>query len=125
MVEDDVMPAPTGSREDGAALASAYLDASETVTMADSDIPELAAYAAAKEAADRANDAKDAAANALKAAIGEAKSVETPLYKATWVRSEATRLDQKALKGEYPEVYEKFLTTSARDGGIRLTRKEN
>lgn len=125
MVEGDVMPAPTGSREDGRALAEAYMEASDPVSVADSDIPELAAYAAAKETADRANEAKDAAANALKAAIGEAKAVETPLYKATWVRSEATRLDQKALKKEYPKVYEKFLTTSVRDGGIRLTRKEN
>lgn len=125
MVEDDVMPAPTGSRSDGAALAEAHLDASGPVRMADSEIPELAAYAAAKEAADAANRAKDEAANALKAAIGDARGVETPSLRATWARSTQTRLDQKALMEGEPDVYERYLTTSVRDGGIRLTRKES
>lgn len=124
MVEGDVMPAPTGSPDDGAALAEVYPDGDGTVSTTDEQMPELAAYARAKAAADAAEAAKREAANALKAAMGGAKCVETPLFRATWVRSESSRLDQKALREAEPALCERYTVACVRDGGIRLTERK-
>lgn len=58
-------------------------------------------------------DAKDRAANELKALLGEAETGRYGDRKVSWKSVQTTRLDTKALKAKLPEVYEAYTATSS------------
>ncbi len=121
LIETDQMPMPTESSADSAALLDLNPDpGDEYLSELDDDIPEIARYAEACERFKQADDEKRTLANLLRKRIGESKGIETPRYRATWVRSEVARFDQKAFASDHPDVYEHYMTVSARDGGIRI-----
>ena len=73
-----------------------------------------------KKAVDGLEERRKQVENTLKAEIGDAKGIETDEKRVTWLRSESSRLDTKALKEMNPEIYENFSKKCLRDGGLRV-----
>ena len=112
----DQMPAVVG--EDAPALAAMYTeDSGENLEGRDG---EVMAYMLACQCLERAKAEKEQRAAELMARIGDAKGLETPRYRVTWSRGLSKRFDAKALKEADPETYEKFVTTSTRNNGLRI-----
>lgn len=125
-VVPDAMPAIVGTRSEAQALADQHPKATsgdEYVSSHESqDLFNTLAwdYEQAKADEARAKSAKDEAANKMRAIIGDNKSVSTDIYRATWVRSTATRFDSKRFAADYPELFNQYCSTYMRDGGIRV-----
>lgn len=122
----DAMPAIVGTKSEAQAIQEQHPVATkgdEYVVNHDSqDLFNTLAwdYQRAKEAEAEAKKAKDEAANKMRAIIGDNKSVSTDIYRATWVRSTATRFDSKRFMAEHPDLYGQYCSTVTRDNGIRI-----
>ena len=64
---------------------------------------------------------KDEVEAKLKQVIGDNLGIETSDYKLTWKKQTTTRLDQKNLKEEQPEIYNRYAYTS--DSRVLRVRK--
>ncbi len=120
-VEADVMPALMGTDGEARELAQWHREAGgEYVTPTEDATEAISAYqqAAADEKSARAR--KLAAANQIKAAIGDNKGMITDVCRVTWSRGTSTKLDTKRLKEERPEVVEAYSVPYVRDGGLRV-----
>lgn len=95
---DDLVDAPDNARADG--LVEAYRQAS--VDEAD---------AKARKA--------DAAA-ALEQIAGQGKGLLTDLFRVTWTRGQTSRFDSKRFAAEHPDLAAQYMTTTTRNGGIRI-----
>lgn len=124
MVESGAMPAPGNALADSQALAEIYPEAgSEYVELLDRDIPELAELAGLDAEIKAIESRKRELGNIVKARIGDAKGIKTPTIKATWIRTEATTFDSRALKELEPQTYNRYMRTKARDGGLRVSKE--
>lgn len=125
MVERDTMPAAMGGQTETEAILEQYSDDdTEIVKALDEDVPEIKQLFELNAKIKEEEKEKSRLGNAVKMRIGEHYGIQTPLYKVTWPRSKTTRFDSKKFQKENPEIYEKYLTTSTRDMGIRVSEKE-
>lgn len=122
----DAMPAIVGTKSEAQAIQEQHPVATkgdEYVSNHDAqDLFNTLAwdYEQARAAEATAKKAKDEAANKMRAIIGDHKSVSTDIYRATWVRSTATRFDSKRFESEHPDLYSQYCIPFQRDGGIRV-----
>lgn len=78
-------------------------------------------YTQAAQQEKLAKESKDAAAARLRMIIGSNKSVSSDIYRVSWSRYPKSRIDQKRLKEERPDIYEKFKVTTQADGGLHIS----
>lgn len=124
-VQADVMPAMTGIKGEGTALAALHPDPSEeTVGMLDGDVPELMELAGVKSDIAALEKRKRALEASLKARIGDARGIETPTMRATWTRSKRSTFDRKAFDIDHPGMTDDYMKTSIVDGGLRVSVKK-
>lgn len=123
-VEKDVMPELIGTASEAHALLDMYgVESTEYVSPENmSHFDALVhdyqeAKACEKQFADRAKRI----ANNIRAAAGSNKGVVSDVYRVTWVKSTASRFDQKRFCEENPELAEQYMTAYLRDGGLRIT----
>ena len=123
MVERREPPDPSGC--DSRALLQAHPEAGEWDEVADAaDVPELAAWEAARAAADAAKRALDDRAAALKARIGDARGVRAPGVRVTWKRGVRRTFDRKRFDADNPGVYDAYCREATADFGLALTREK-
>ena len=123
-VEKDVMPQLVGSPSESRALLDMYgVESSEYVTPDNMDHFDTLVHdyqeakACEKQYAERAKRI----ANDIRAATGSGKGVISDVYRVTWVKSTATKFDQKRFCEENPELAERYMTAYLRDGGLRIS----
>lgn len=116
-----VMPALTGGGGESNALLGMYPDGEGYVPVMDADLPILGERLAL--GIERKNlDARiKAIDNELRALIGGSKGIESESVRCTWVRSKTSKLDERRLKEERPEIYSEYEYVSERDGGLRFS----
>ncbi|MCL2631498.1 MAG: YqaJ viral recombinase family protein [Coriobacteriia bacterium] len=126
LVEADQSPKLVGIKDEGRALATLYPDPDTTVINETSDevITAVLDYVEAAEAIREAEAVKALSANIIKSAIGDNYGLTTGLYRMTWLRKEAEKLDTKRLKAEKPEVFRAYQKTYIHDSGIRFREVE-
>lgn len=119
-VKPGVMPQAVGA--DSGALAAMHPAGDGVVEAPDAaradDLVDAYRRAASDEADARARKA-DAAA-ALEQMAGDGKGLLTGRWRVTWVRGETSRIDSKRLAEERPDIAAQYVTTSTRNGGIRI-----
>lgn len=113
-VEAGAEPEPTAAEGDAKIMALLHpgdpalppLDLAGDLEAADM----LAAYLQAKRQEERAKEAKEAAANRLRAILGDhTKAVRGGRTVITWSRFTERRVDTKALQAECPDIYDRFV----------------
>ena len=125
LVEDDVPPMVTGADADAVALLSQHPTAGdELIQMLDEDVPQIEELERVGATIKKLEEQKKRLTNELKDRIGDAKGIETPTFKVTWIRSESASFDSKRFKAEEPELASKYTTVKPKDGGIRMTAKK-
>lgn len=121
-VEADVMPAVTGTASEASSLASYWRGGGEGFAScsnpAADDLADAYADAAERERAAKRDKAE--AATKLIALIGEAKGIETDVYRVTWSRGERDSFDSKRFRAEHPDLYASYVSRVPRNGGIRV-----
>lgn len=123
-VVKDVPPIVTGKKADSDALLSQYMENDgEYLQMLDEDLPDVAKRIALAGLVKIHEEEIREIDNQLKQIIGDAKGIQTPKRKITWVRGTYKTLDRKRLQQDEPETYEKYCDTKQRDQGVRLTDK--
>lgn len=113
-VQEGVEPEPTAAEGDAKILALLHPgDPALPPLSLDGDFSSqanLREYLRAKREEERAKAAKDEAANALRAALGDhTKATVGGRTVATWSRFTERRLDAKSLQVECPDIYERFV----------------
>ena len=124
-VETDTPPALIGNSSEADALLSLHSVPDSTYESAlDADI-DLERLQEIKAEIKRLETEKAKIENNIKALIGDAKGIETESSRITWVRSEANKIDAKALTAEAPELAKKYTTTYTRNGGLRISARKD
>lgn len=122
-VEADKVPPLTGNRADSEAVMEQYSVADDLfVKMLDDDAPEVGAYVEIGEKIKELESEKSRLNNEIKMLIGDHWGIETPKYTIKWSRSDYERFDSKKFQKENPDLYMKYLKTSKRDNGIRISK---
>lgn len=125
LVEQDVSPAVSGADADAVALLGQHPTAGdEMLQMLDEDVPQIKALEQVSAAIKKLEADKKRLTNELKGRIGDARGIETPTRKVTWLRSEYVSFNSKALKAAEPDIYDEYCEIKTRDGGIRTTAKK-
>lgn len=109
-------PELDGSRSSSDLIASMYPDsiAGQTVELPPVADDLLAEYDRAKRQSKQADAEVDAAANKLKALMGEAEVAFAPCgRKVSWKKIEQNRCDTTALKDQFPEIAAQFVKQSS------------
>lgn len=120
----DVPPMVTGSKADSEALFEQHMNPTdEYVQMLDEDLPNVRRRIAIEGLVKQYQEEIRQIDNELKALIGDAKGIQTPKRRITWVRSSYSTFDKKKLQEEDPETYQKYSGKKERDGGLRLSDK--
>lgn len=120
----DVPPMVTGSKADSDALFGQHMNPSdEYIPMLDEDLPNVVRRIALDGLVKQYQEEIRQIDNELKQLIGDAKGIQTPKRKITWVRSQYTTFDKKRLQEDEPETYERYCGKKERDGGVRMTEK--
>lgn len=123
MVSSGEAPDPCAC--DSGALLKACGEGEGMLEEADaSDVPELAAWLAAKARADAAKGALDEATAALKGRIGAARGIEVPQGRVVWSRGKRRSFDRKRFDADMPGVYELYQTEREADMGLRYTERK-
>lgn len=123
-VMKDVPPLVTGKDADADALMALHATSDgEYLMMLDEDVPMVAQIIAKKAMAKQLDEEVRELTNQLRQIIGDAKGIQTPSRKVTWVRTESTSLDTKRLKSEAPELFEQFSVTKPKDMGLRFSEQ--
>lgn len=123
-VETGEQPPTDGHESTAEALLALHANAldEEVELAADAAAPVIREYHAAKEAEAEAKARKAAAANALRAMVGDFKHGLVDGKKAvTWSRYDSNKLDVKALRAAHPDICAEF---TAPTPSQRLTVKE-
>lgn len=121
----DVMPAMTGLKGEGAALAAMHADPSdEMIPMLDEDVDAFGDLAGVKAGIARLEKEKRAIESAIKARVGDARGIETPTRRITWSRTSRKTFDRKAFDEAHPGMAGQYMKTSTADGGIRVSVKK-
>lgn len=127
-VEADVMPAIVGTGHEGAALMGLYPSGEGSMDVPAEDMAAVdevcRRYEDARGRESAAKADKAVAANELKAILGDHKSMDTDVYRATWSRSTRVALDVDRLRAELPDVYEEYSRVVPRDGGVRVSARK-
>lgn len=120
-VINDAMPPALAKKVDSEALGSIYAESDEEyLTILDEDIPELTELQSVTDQIKPLEERKKELSNTIKQRIGSAKGIQTPTLKVTWSRSETSRFDSKGFQKENPDLYNQYVKTSPRDGGLRV-----
>lgn len=120
----NVAPEITGAACDSGALLASTPQESDECPYEVACV-ETERFLEARMARDRAERRYKEAANILKAKIGENAGIETCEGRFTWQRGTSKRFNTQAFDRDFPGLRDKYMTTAARDGGIRFTpRKE-
>ena len=83
-------------------------------------------YVQLKEQEKAIKERKQFLENLLKESIGDHKGLQTETRRVTWSRSTAQTFDQKALKEQQPDIFSKFVKTTPKNNGLRISaRKDN
>ena len=121
----DIMPQVTGSKVDTDALTEMYPDpSSEYLGILDQDIPEIEEFEKVKAQKNTLLERERELGNLLRNKIGDHKGLETSTKKVTWIRSKQTSFDRIQFELDNPNVYDQYTFTKPKDGGIRLSSKE-
>lgn len=125
-VESDVPPGIVGSADEASALLSANPKESDELLAVDDESVEmlLEALDIYKARIKEYEAKKRKAENELRKRIGSAKGIDTETHRVVWVRGTSQKLDAKRMQAEIPDTYSKYITEAARDGGLRITKKE-
>lgn len=123
-VEKDVMPQLVGLSSESKALLDMYgAGATEYVAPENNDHFDTLVhdYQEAKSCEKKYAEQAKRIANDIRAAAGSNKGVVSDVYRVTWVKSTASRFDQKRFCEEHPELAEQYMTAYLRDGGLRIS----
>lgn len=119
------MPALVGLPCESAALMGMHPDPSEEYIPAlDGDIPAVDEVAAIKSEISALESRKRVLEGSIKALIGDAKGIETPTRRITWVRSTRSSFDRAAFEEAHPGLLAEYVRTSRTDGGLRVSGKK-
>lgn len=122
-VEKDVMPVLVGTSGEAHGLTQMYsVPSAESITNTEAETIQLVCDY--QDAADREKQAKadkQKASTLLMAKIGDHKSMLTDTSKVTWTRSQQERFDAKRFRAEHPDLYQQYVSTYTRNGGLRVT----
>lgn len=122
-VERDEMPPAMGGRAEAEAIMEQFSYADDMfVKMLDDDAPEIGEYMDTCNKLKELEDEKSRLNNEIKMLIGDHLGIETPKYRIKWGRSDYERFDSKKFKSENPDLYLKYMKTSRRDNGIRISK---
>ena len=122
-VEKDVMPVLVGTAGEAKGLTDLYAHpSSESVTDTDADTLQLVSdYQDAADREKKAKADKRKVSTLLMAKVGDHKALYTDTAKVLWVRSDATRFDEKRFAADHPDIYQQYTTTYTKNGGLRVT----
>lgn len=124
MVETDTVPPFVGSSVDNAALLDQHpASEGEFLSALDDDLSiiELEEIKASIKTLEKD---KKRLESELRAIIGDAKGINTPRYKCTWVRTESKRFDAKRFESDHPDLYDAYCDIVARDMGLRVSKQK-
>lgn len=116
MVENRTPPAVDGSQASTEVLNLLYKPDDTTddeVRLPGETEAIIADYKHASEMVKTWEEAKDEAANRLKALLGNNSLGYTPTHRVSWKPFSSNRLDSKTLKAEMPHIYKKYCKESA------------
>lgn len=122
-VEADVPPQLVGTGNEARALLDSHQTGAGESAPDDVDEFNTVAWDYERHRRDEADAkrAKDMCANRLRGMVGDNKSLVSDIFRVTWSRRTTTRLDQRRLRKERPEIFEEYSVTSVADGGVRVT----
>lgn len=124
MVETDTVPPFVGSSVDNAALMEQHPTSDgDFLSALDDDLP-IMELEEIKDAIKKLEKDKKRLESQLRATIGNAKGIRTPLYKCTWVRSTVKRFDSKSFEADYPSLYARYCEVVPRDMGLRVSKQK-
>lgn len=115
---------PQAGAGDGPAVFAAHPSGDAYLVMADAECPELARWLAARKAADAAKSELDAAASALKLAIGDAEGIDADSGRVTWQRGTRRKFSRTRLEADYPGLYDTYCEESPCDMGLRWRERK-
>lgn len=120
-VKADIMPEITSSDQQAYAELTTP-NSGEFITPSDKDTADAAidAYLSACSVLKAAEHQKKEAATTLMSIIGSSKGIITDIARVTWIRSTSSKLDQKRLEAEHPELVKQYQQSYVRNGGIRV-----
>lgn len=125
MVETGEEPPLTGAPGEARALLGRHPEASGGEIEELAELPrEVGAYAAAKARLEAAERDFRARSDALKAAIGDRRGIESGGTRVTWVRGKARRFLSARFQKEHPELCGPYTEEAPRDMGIRITERK-
>lgn len=121
-VERDEVPPAMGGHAEAEAIIEQYPVADDLfLKMLDDDVPQVGQYMEIGEKIKELQAEKERLNNDVKLLIGDHLGIETPRYKIKWSRSDYERFDSKKFQKENPDLYMKYLKTSKRDNGLRIS----
>ena len=103
-----VLPSPDGSKTADKVLAEYFREAGETSLPLIGFNEKLERRMELQEVMDRIETEKRLIEQELKMYLGEAAYAENELYRVSWKPVCSNRLDEKRLKEELPEVYNRY-----------------
>ena len=114
MVENRTPPEMDGSQASTDVLNILYpaSDPKSEIILPDEALNLIEEYKAAQAEEKAAKERKEAAANKLKALLGECETGRIGEHKVTWKTVSSSRLDTKKLKAEHPDIYKQYAKTS-------------
>lgn len=114
-VQKRIMPSPDGSKIADSVIAEYYKNSVPSTIMLTGFDEKLRRRAELVELLERMETEKKQIEQEVKLFMGEAEIAENDHYKISWKSVLQGRLDEKLLKAEMPEIYEKYKkTTSSR-----------
>ena len=118
-----VMPVLVGTSGEAQGLAQMYsVPSAESITNTEAETIQLVCdYQDAAGREKQAKADKQKASTLLMAKIGDHKSMFTDTSKVTWTRSQQERFDTKRFRAEHPDLYQQYVSTYTRNGGLRVT----
>lgn len=114
LVENRTPPEMDGSQSSAEVLKLLYPEAEEgkAIILPPGAEDLITEYEIAEEEEKAAGERKEAAANKLKALLGDAEAGRIGDRMVTWKNVTSSRLNTKALKADHPEIYEKYARES-------------
>lgn len=119
----DMIPPAMGGNAEAEAIMEQHSNSDDLfVKMLDDDAPEVGEYVEIGEKIKELEKEKSRLNNEIKMIIGDHWGIETPKYTIKWSRSDYERFDSKKFQKENPDLYMKYMKTSKRDNGIRISK---
>lgn len=122
-VEADQVPPLRGNSADSDALLGQFPVADDMFVKAlDDDLPQLEEYVKLGTTIKELEEKRKELGNEIKLMIGDHWGIETPKYTIKWSRSDYETFDSKRFKKENPDLFLKYMKSSKRDSGIRISK---